>query len=406
LDDHLKDVKHKIEIPGLKYIHMQKSSEYLIEVPVGKVKKVPASWLKISGTKAVSRYHSPFVIEKLKQLVLHRENLDTVCQQAWLSFLGEFGAHYITFREVVQRIAVLDCLCSLASLARNPSYTKPVFSEKRQLIIKDGRHPIVEATMADRYVPNSTVMEDQNERCMIITGPNMGGKSSYIRQIALIIVMAQIGSYVPASEAILSPFDAVYTRMGAQDDISVGQSTFFVELQETSDILKMATPRSLVILDELGRGTSTHDGVAIAYATLQFLVEKLGCFSLFVTHYPLLAQLEKTYPKAVVNYHMSFLEETDEDCEIPKVTFLYKVTKGAAKNSYGLNVAKIAGIPPSILKEAANKSEELKNTISQGAFANSKIEIFKQVKEILEKEDNEVDKEKLKELYLKCKLNK
>jgi len=224
--------------------------------------------------------------------------------------------------------------------------------------------------MAENYVPNSTSMGDDGEKCMIITGPNMGGKSSFIRQIALIIVMAQIGSFVPATAVTMSPFDAVFTRMGAQDNIEKGQSTFFVELQEASAILKQATPRSLVILDELGRGTSTHDGVAIAYATLQYLVERLGCFSLFVTHYPLLAELEHSYPESVANYHMAFLEEKDEEDERapPRVTFLYKVTKGAAKNSYGLNVARIAGIPNSVLIEALQQSNKLKETITERAF--------------------------------------
>ncbi|XP_075448439.1 DNA mismatch repair protein Msh3 isoform X4 [Ascaphus truei] len=209
--------------------------------------------------------------------------------------------------------------------------------------------------------------EADMERVMIITGPNMGGKSSYIKQVALITVMAQIGSYVPAEEATIGVVDGIFTRMGAADNIYKGQSTFMEELSETTEILKAATPRSLVILDELGRGTSTHDGIAIAYATLEYFIRDVTSLTLFVTHYPPLCELEKTYAECVGNYHMAFFLDAEENThngsgiEQPPeyITFLYQIARGVAARSYGLNVAKLADIPEEVLRKAAYKSKEL-----------------------------------------------
>lgn len=203
---------------------------------------------------------------------------------------------------------------------------------------------------------------------MIITGPNMGGKSSYIRQVALICVLAQMGSYVPASEARLGMLDGIYTRMGASDNIYKGRSTFMEELTEASEIISRATERSLVILDELGRGTSTHDGIAIAYATLEYFIRDVKALTLFVTHYPPLCELERVYPEHVSNYHMAFLlnepDTDDEEVQPEFITFLYQLTEGAAGRSYGLNVARLADIPESILHTAARKARELESTVN------------------------------------------
>lgn len=207
---------------------------------------------------------------------------------------------------------------------------------------------------------------------MIITGPNMGGKSSYIRQVALICIMAQIGSYVPASEACLSALDGIYTRMGASDNIFKGRSTFMEELTEASEIISHATEHSMVILDELGRGTSTHDGIAIAYATLEYFIREVKAFTLFVTHYPPLCELEQAYPEHVSNFHMAFLlNEPDvtshsDDGEVQPefITFLYQLTEGAAGRSYGLNVARLANVPDSILHTASRKARELETMVN------------------------------------------
>lgn len=205
---------------------------------------------------------------------------------------------------------------------------KPAFTNESKIDVIDSRHPIIE--QSSTYVPNDIQFTD-TQRAMILTGPNMGGKSSYIRQIALISIMGQIGSYVPAASATLGILDAVYTRMGASDNMMRGESTFMVELHETSDIMKQATSKSLVILDELGRGTSTHDGQAIAFAVLDHFIKETQSITLFVTHYPCIGKLEIKYPGKVRNCYMSYIEEQD----ISNIVFLYKLVNGIATDSYG-----------------------------------------------------------------------
>lgn len=218
--------------------------------------------------------------------------------------------------------------------ATQSNYCKPTLTNDTQIHVVGGRHPIIER-FSSVYVPNDIHLTDLR-RSMILTGPNMGGKSSYIRQIALISIMAQIGSYVPARLATLGILDAVYTRMGASDNMMRGESTFMVELHETSDIMKQATPKSLVILDELGRGTSTHDGQAIAYAVLKHFVQEIKSITLFVTHYPSLGKLATMYPEQVRNCYMSYIEEKQgKEDDISNIVFLYKLVDGIAMNSYG-----------------------------------------------------------------------
>eukprot|EP00064_Thunnus_orientalis_P015416 superscaffoldBa00002855_g15468 len=307
IQDHRKDIRLVLKAPALDYTTVS-GQEFLIEVKNSRSSTVPPDWVKISSTKVVSRYHSPFLVEHYKKLQQLREQLLLDCQREWTNFL-----------------------------------------DLRQA--GDGR------------------------RTMIITGPNMGGKSSYIRQVALICVMAQMGSFVPAFEARLGILDGVYTRMGASDNIYKGRSTFMEELTEASAIICRATERSLVILDELGRGTSTHDGIAIAYATLEYFIRDVKSLTLFVTHYPPLCELERVYPEHVSNYHMAFLlNEPDiatDDGEVQPefITFLYQLTEGAAGRSYGLNVARLADIPDPILHTAALKARELENMVNSRSGA-------------------------------------
>ncbi|KAL2050317.1 hypothetical protein ABVK25_009425 [Lepraria finkii] len=222
---------------------------------------------------------------------------------------------------------------------------------------------MVEQLLLDAYVPNDTELATNTTRALLITGPNMGGKSSYVRQVALIAIMGQIGSYVPAESAKLGMVDAVFTRMGAFDNMMAGESTFMVELSETSDILKQATPRSLIILDELGRGTSTHDGVAIAQAVLDYVVRDKKSFTLFITHYQNLSALAKGFENGELkNVHMKF-EESGENGQ--DITFLYEMGEGVAHRSYGLNVARLANVPESVLEVAAVKSKELEYQVSE-----------------------------------------
>ncbi|XP_022048016.1 DNA mismatch repair protein Msh3 [Acanthochromis polyacanthus] len=374
IQDHRRDVRLTLKAPALDYTAVS-GQEFLIEVKNSLSSAVPPDWVKISSTKAVSRYHSPFLVDRYKKLLQLREQLLLDCQREWTSFLDEFGEHYHTMKRAISHLATMDCLLSLAEVAKQGDYCRPeVCESQHQIIIRDGRHPAIDLLMGEhnQYVPNNTELQGGGRRTMIITGPNMGGKSSYIRQVAIICVMAQMGSYVPASEACLGILDGIYTRMGASDNIYKGRSTFMEELTEASEIISHATERSLVILDELGRGTSTHDGIAIAYATLEYFIRDVKALTLFVTHYPPLCELERVYPEHVSNYHMAFLlnepdistDTDDEEIQPEFITFLYQLTEGAAGRSYGLNVARLADIPDSILHVAARKARELENMVN------------------------------------------
>ncbi|XP_044052269.1 DNA mismatch repair protein Msh3 isoform X2 [Siniperca chuatsi] len=374
IQDHRKEIRLMLKAPALDYITVS-GQEFLIEVKNSLSSTVPPGWVKISSTKAVSRFHSPFLVEHYKKLLQLREQLLLDCQREWTNFLDQFGEHYHTMKRAISHLATMDCLFSLAEVAKQGDYCRPEMCDsQRQIMIRDGRHPAIDLLMGEhnQYVPNLTALQNDGRRTMIITGPNMGGKSSYIRQVALICVMAQMGSYVPASEARLGMLDGIYTRMGASDNIYKGRSTFMEELTEASEIISRATECSLVILDELGRGTSTHDGIAIAYATLEYFIRDVKALTLFVTHYPPLCELERVYPEHVCNYHMAFLlnepdtaTDTDEGEVQPEfITFLYQLTEGAAGRSYGLNVARLADIPDPILHTAARKARELESMVN------------------------------------------
>ena len=332
LNEHLKNAAEKLRRRKVEYVTVA-GIEYLIEVENTQLKNVPASWAKISGTKKLSRFHTPEVIRFIRARDQHREALAAACDALFMDLLAEIGSRHQEFRDCVQALATLDCLSSLAEVAEQPGYVKPEFVEHTQIEISQGRHPMVEQILLDSYVPNDVDLASDGTRAMLITGPNMGGKSSYVRQVALISIMAQIGSHVPAGMARLGLLDAVFTRMGASDNMMAGESTFMVELSETSDILKQATPRSLVILDELGRGTSTHDGVAIAEAVLDYIVREKRCLTMFITHYQSLARMASNYEEGVLkNVHMRFTESGEDGNEI---TFLYSIGDGVAHRSYG-----------------------------------------------------------------------
>jgi DNA mismatch repair protein MSH3 len=344
--------------------------EYLIEVENSspQFKRVPASWAKISGTKRISRFHTPEVIKLIRQRDQYKEALAAACDRAFMSLLAEISSKYQSFRDCIQSLALLDCLLSLAVIANQPGYVKPQYTEETCINVEQGRHPMVEQLLLDSYVPNDTALSTDGTRALLVTGPNMGGKSSYVRQVALIAIMGQIGSYVPAQSATLGMLDAVFTRMGAFDNMLTGESTFMVELSETADILKQATPRSLVILDELGRGTSTHDGVAIAQAVLDYMVRSIRSLTLFITHYQHLSAMARSFPNNELrNVHMRFTESRNHGDE--EITFLYEVGEGVAHRSYGLNVARLANLPSSVLDVAKRRSNELEERIRRKRFA-------------------------------------
>uniref|UniRef100_A0A673MGE4 DNA mismatch repair protein MSH3 n=1 Tax=Sinocyclocheilus rhinocerous TaxID=307959 RepID=A0A673MGE4_9TELE len=368
--EHRREVRLVLKNPSLDYTTVS-GQQFLIEVKNSMSSIVPADWVKVNSTKVVGRYHTPFIVEEHRRLQQLREQLVIDCNHEWINFLQLFGDLYYILKKAVCHLATMDCLFSLAQVAKENNYCRPeILEDKSQILIMAGKHPVITSLMGDedQYVPNDTHLQGDGKRAMIITGPNMGGKSSYIRQVALVTIMAQLGSFVPAREASVGIVDGIYVRMGASDNISRGRSTFMEELVEASDILARATSRSLVILDELGRGTSTHDGIAIAYAALESFIRDVKCMTLFVTHYPPLCELEHLYPQNVGNYHMAFLlnepESTSDGMQPEFITFLYQLIEGAAARSYGLNVARLAEIPESILRTAAFKSKELEALVN------------------------------------------
>ncbi len=244
-------------------------------------------------------------------------------------------------------VARLDAFASLAEVAAANGYVRPQLNEEGRIKITDGRHPVVERINRLQFVPNDTSLDINENRCMIITGPNMAGKSTYMRQVALITIMAQIGSFVPAKSADISICDAVYTRVGASDDLASGKSTFMVEMSEVAYILKNATEKSLLILDEIGRGTSTYDGMAIARAVIEHCSSKkqLGAKTLFATHYHELTVLENEL-EGVKNYSIAAKKRGDD------IIFLRRIVRGGADESYGIEVAKLSGIPQGVIKRA------------------------------------------------------
>lgn len=345
--------------------------EYLIEVSNSDLKNVPASWAKISGTKKLSRFHTPEVVRLMAERDQHKEALAAACDAAFSALLTSIAAEYQPLRDAVASLATLDCLVSLSKVAALPGYSKPTFlpsSTPPTIRVTEGRHPIAEHTLPNGYIPFTTSLASPAPLAQLITGPNMGGKSSYVRAVALLVLLAQIGSFVPAAAMELTLADAIHTRMGASDNLFAGESTFMVEVSETAAILRSATPRSLVVLDELGRGTSTHDGAAIAHAVLDHVVRETKCLTLFITHYQNLARVAEGLGGGRIKcVHMRFTatkaEGSGEDDADDEITFLYEVGEGVAHRSYGLNVARLARIPRKVLDVAGMKSGELEDEI-------------------------------------------
>jgi len=371
LQGYLDVLRKELRKPSLKYVSIQNQGDWLVELPVT-FKGVPRDWAKVCGTKQVNRFMPPTVRGLKERLEVHQELLLIECNKTWKRFLGDMEQHYLAFSQAVQALASLDALIALASVSSSTGYTRPRFlSSGSRISIEGGRHPVLDAVLERGAVPNNTGLDVEKQKAAVVMGPNMGGKSVYVKQVALLSIMAQVGCFVPASKMELSPLDAVWTRMGADDSLSRGQSTFQVELGEASLMMRASTPRTLLIMDELGRGTSTHDGVAIAVETLKWLVQSQAKgLLLFVTHFPEVGALASgdELRGRIGAYHMGFInsnsqpgsgiDTADASDRVPKVTFLYKVQSGACDRSFGLNVARMAGVPEGVVKRSSRLSRE------------------------------------------------
>ena len=328
---------------------------YYIDVPKTFTGELPEDYVRKQTLVANERYFTAELKQLETELTTAQER---VCQLEYKYFCDlrdSIADRVERIQATAEQIAVVDTLCSLAEAAVRYNYCRPEFDLSGTIDIKDGRHPVVERLQKDTlFVPNDAHLDQSDERVLIITGPNMAGKSTYMRQTALIVLMAQIGSFVPARSATLSVVDRVFTRIGASDDLSAGQSTFMVEMSEVAGILRSATRSSLILLDEIGRGTSTYDGMAIARAVLEYCADKrrLGAKTLFSTHYHELTDLEGQI-SGVCNYYITARKQGGS------LIFLRKVVRGAADESYGIEVAKLAGVPDSVIERAKKCLTEL-----------------------------------------------
>ena len=329
---------------------------YYIDIPnsAGDV-EVPEEYIRKQTLVSSERYFTPELKELEEALLSAGDKLNALEYELFCAVRAQVAAEVRRIQAAADAVAALDCLCSLAEVAVRNGYCMPEVDLGHEIRITAGRHPVVEAAQRDvQFVPNDAYLNDSTDIVAIVTGPNMAGKSTYMRQTALITLMAQMGSFVPAKRADIGIVDRVFTRIGASDDLSAGQSTFMVEMSEMANILKYATGRSLLILDEIGRGTSTYDGMAIARAVLEHCADKrrLGAKTMFATHYHELSALEGSLP-GVVNYNITAKKQGG------RLIFLRRIVRGAADDSYGIEVAKLAGVPEGVITRAKSYLKEL-----------------------------------------------
>lgn len=338
----------EIAATGIKSLKVRYNSVfgYFIEVTKSNLANVPAHYTRKQTTVGGERFITPELKEMEAKILGADERARQVEYQLFQKLREETLHELEPIQQTAAAIAVLDIICALAETARLFRYCRPQLNNTLRLTIKDGRHPVLDQNLVEeKFVPNDTSLDGETMRLAIVTGPNMAGKSTYIRQVALIVLMAQIGSFVPAESAEIGLVDRIFTRVGANDDIGRGQSTFMVEMNETSNIVNNATERSLVILDEIGRGTSTFDGLSIAWSVAEFLHDKIKARTLFATHYHELTKLAAER-SGVCNFNVAVREWNDQ------IIFLRKIVPGGADKSYGIQVARLAGLPKEILDRA------------------------------------------------------
>ena len=369
--------REKTGIRTLK-VKFNKVFGYYIEVTNSFKDQVPDYYTRKQTLTNAERYITP-KLKELEDMILGAEDrLYALEYDLFCKIRDTVAKEVVRIQKTAHAIAMLDVFASLSYVASRNQYVRPKLNTKGKIDIRDGRHPVVEQMIPnDMFISNDTLLDNGEHRVSIITGPNMAGKSTYMRQTALIVLMAQIGSFVPAREANIGICDRIFTRVGASDDLASGQSTFMVEMTEVANILRNATPNSLLILDEIGRGTSTFDGLAIAWAVIEHVANPklLGAKTLFATHYHELTELEGKLP-GVHNYCIAVKEKGDD------IVFLRKIVKGGADKSYGIQVARLAGVPESVLKRAKELVDQLsdaditaavKDLASQGKSKKQKV---------------------------------
>jgi DNA mismatch repair protein MutS len=319
---------------------------YFLEISKANLKSVPEDYERRQTLTNAERYTTPELKEYEAKVLGAEEHISELEQQLFLTIRQSVAVETRRVQAVAQALAMLDVLLSLAEVAARRNYCRPQLTQEDEIYIRGGRHPVIEAT-GERFIPNDAYLNNSTDRLLIITGPNMGGKSVYLRQTAVISILAQIGSFVPASEARIAILDRIFTRVGASDSLARGRSTFMVEMTETANILNTATPRSLVLLDEVGRGTSTFDGLSLAWAIGEYLHDnpQHAAKTLFATHYHEMTELAKLLP-GVRNYQMAVKESGGT------IVFLRRVVEGSASKSYGLEVARLAGLPRAVIDRA------------------------------------------------------
>ncbi|HLC88937.1 MAG TPA: DNA mismatch repair protein MutS, partial [Candidatus Nanoarchaeia archaeon] len=355
--------KEKTGISTLK-IGFTRVFGYFIEVTRKNLSLVPSSYIRKQTTANSERYITEELKVEEEKILGAEEKIFELEYNLFQELIKKIAEKTAEIQEAALRLAVLDVLCSLAKVAMENNYIRPQFVEERVIQLRGCRHPVVER-LEERFISNDIIINSRE--MMIITGANMSGKSTLQRQVALIVLMAQIGSYVPAKEAVLGTVDRIFTRVGAQDDLVSGQSTFMVEMNETAAILNSATESSLIILDEIGRGTSTFDGVSIAWSVAEHIYNKIKAKTLFSTHYHVMNKLAEKFER-IKNYYLATREVKGE------VVFLYKLLEGGADQSFGIHVAKLAGLPAEVVERA------------------------KEIQSILEKDDEMMRKIKAKKL--------
>lgn len=350
------DEKNKTGIKSLK-IGYNKVFGYYIEVRHSSTEMVPENYIRKQTLANAERYITPELKEFETKILGAQEKIVQLEYNLFTELRDILKTKISSIQNTAHEIAILDVLVSLAQAGDEYNYIRPKLLDDGTINIKDGRHPLVERIInRDLFVPNNTLLDNSQNEIMIITGPNMAGKSTYMRQSALLTLMTQVGSFIPAREASISPVDKIFTRIGASDDLVSGQSTFMVEMNEVSHILKYATNKSLIILDEIGRGTSTYDGMSIARAVIEHIRDHIGAKTLFATHYHELTDLEDDIH--VKNYCIAVKEKGSD------VTFLRRIIRGSADKSYGIHVAKLAGLPQEVVKRAETILSDLENTAS------------------------------------------